>query len=550
MESKTSDLYEKYSRQILIKLHSARNFNACNELAINSFLGIEDRNVAMQSMLLKRYNDEALNLFEELVENLATRLERPLKKTGDRVGGSSLFVGPENEAVLLAMPDNKWIPLSPEPRRELHAVVEAKGYAGADLVWLLEDAESSPAMQFPFWNEALKSTGIRNVAFKDWFSGIFGKDEYTQIESVLITSKADCRFALGYTTIALPSPKELESFRRGLAVRFVEEDALKATERLALFCEKEGIDAPLERITQRFIRNKRYLKIFGPGECSESFAASEWRLSINETTEHTEQTGTVAGYIKSVEQLLWEILGLFADRSLEVKLGRDAKWTSLTKSFLEQSEKHATLGNLTFLFSNRQYSAFNHEIYEEPISETHLLWKKLAAFDEKRNGKFHKTNFCDIMAVKDLRDDVIDIAYIFLGSLKLDELQEEMLLKGSSSDILLEESLHEMRLAFDELIGSVVEEKIVKISAMAIKNEGPYSVALFIDTEKERYQSSVYYFDAKHYKADEAAEEAIRWLIERYVSSSQYSVILEEKLKDFSINAPNSGAYSVPLTRG
>lgn len=80
-------------------------------------------------------------------------------------------------------------------------------------------------------------------------------------------------------------------------------------------------------ILARNIQRKDLFEIlFGQASFAVSFLSSEWRYRLNTLSENVEQTGTVAGYIKAIEQMMFDLLPLWANRDYKVAFGAVKAW--------------------------------------------------------------------------------------------------------------------------------------------------------------------------------------------------------------------------------
>ena len=77
---------------------------------------------------------------------------------------------------------------------------------------------------------------------------------------------------------------------------------------------------------------------------ADSFIASEWNYDVNQATGVLDQTGIIAGYLKSVEQLLYAVIKLSIDKNkiIRLKNGEDGEFNSDNVEFV-----NSTLGSLT-----------------------------------------------------------------------------------------------------------------------------------------------------------------------------------------------------------
>lgn len=186
------------------------------------------------------------------------------------------------------------------------------------LVWLADKANVKLRERLGCWYESSSPRGVKHVSATDWFERTFGKEEADRLTDVAGRVRTEGRLVQGFTVVALPTEHELGSFRQ---------------ERLR---DYEAIELPLIRyrlmgrgmserdidILSRNIQRKDLFEIlFGQASFAVSFLSSEWRYRLNTLSENVEQTGTVAGYIKAIEQMMFDLLPLWANRDYKVAFG-------------------------------------------------------------------------------------------------------------------------------------------------------------------------------------------------------------------------------------
>lgn len=127
-----------------------------------------------------------------------------------------------------------------------------------------------------------------------------------------------------------------------------------------------------------------------------------------------DNTYIVAGYLKSIEQLLWDILLIIA------------KNKQLNGCPINESNEEIinnTLGSLNYFLNDWA----NKDLFENAFgnSTTYVMgyineiisnWRRL-----RRNGYFHKDNLNDINKIELIRNETFLIYMLIIGSLELSE---------------------------------------------------------------------------------------------------------------------------------
>lgn len=430
----TDALYDKFTRKAIVGLESSKNIYTADMFSDCLLFDIGDPGYYEMSRLLSNWRDSIPTLFSELMRSIAEcysyetsdLLSSMWPKTGFLFRKASRRLG-----CVVLWPNLKYSPLDDRKDNVVFSalrMVQENGLDAFQLVWLANDDESELNDHIASCNEAFSHKGVEYISALDWFSQMFGNDETSKLKDVAAMLRMKGRSVQRITTAPLPSKLELLRFQSDMRSSYKSEIMKKTENRLV----EKGFDPDdLEIIKSNLVANERCEVLFGGKDFAESLLASEWRFRLNFLSENIEQTGTVAGYIKSVEQLMFGLLTLWADKGLEAAFGAGSKREPLTSAFIEKKKRDASLGALQHLFASWKYSYFNEQIYDPRLKRNkvrELLWNCLDDFlDNTRNGKFHKSNFKDLGAVAAIRDCVFDIAYILLGSICLDEMQLDTL---------------------------------------------------------------------------------------------------------------------------
>ena len=157
------------------------------------------------------------------------------------------------------------------------------------------------------------------------------------------------------------------------------------------------------------------------GDFAQSLLTSEWLYKKYVMLEQLDNTFIVAGYLKSVEQLLWSIIKLTG----RGKFIKDKKIGTA-----KEDEIDTTLGSLEHFVGDDANSdlfidAFNNNTFViKYIKRQISSWRA-----KKRNGLFHKSQLKDKAKIDDIRQETIFLYFLILGSLKLTDDQVKKLEK-------------------------------------------------------------------------------------------------------------------------
>lgn len=139
-----------------------------------------------------------------------------------------------------------------------------------------------------------------------------------------------------------------------------------------------------------------------------SFITSEWFYTMYQLTENLDLTNIVAGYLKSIEQLLFAVIQLSEDTGITIKSkGRDIVQFSKENDDIIDT----TLGSLEQVIAHNGRILDVNRYAKEYIVEAIDDWR-----DKQRNGYFHKHNLHDTEKVDEIREKAFQLYFLILGS--------------------------------------------------------------------------------------------------------------------------------------
>ena len=157
---------------------------------------------------------------------------------------------------------------------------------------------------------------------------------------------------------------------------------------------------------------KRYQLLLSNDDFAKSYFTSEWLFHKQMRNDNLDKTYIVAGYLKSIEQLLAHCLKKTAgDGFINLVNGASVQISS-------EGFARATLGNMQHYIGSLE----NRAVFDSRISNRTiiLLNKQLAQWIKKeRNGYFHKDNLSNLEVVSQIRDSTYNIYLLLLGSLSV-----------------------------------------------------------------------------------------------------------------------------------
>ena len=279
--------------------------------------------------------------------------------------------------------------------------------------------------------------GLRYLTLAEYISEHFGDQEGERFVRAARIAERNIRALIGFTTVPIPTDEQYERFVRSRERRFAKDIGPS----LDILLKERGCSVEMARILKRnAIDRGRFKALFGQDDFAESFIASEWRFSLLESCHGIDQTGTVAGYVKAVEQLLWKVAELW-ERSESRKPGyridvfEDGKHVPyrLDARNKEGLRRRATFGNLVHSIKWQNDGIFEGGLMSPRGDKSFSEWISQLCFDfldEVRNPVFHKLNIATLEEVRSVRKSSLLILYL--------KEQEAALLSKPRPDVLAE----------------------------------------------------------------------------------------------------------------
>lgn len=296
---------------------------------------------------------------------------------------------------------------------------EEIGIPGIKVYLLKDNIDAREAIRK--YSEAINNDGntlYRCCLFEDFLEEVFGVEMKKAFHDAMIGFKDDLHNAIGYQITELCSSQSLKLFKESLKEELLLFDYDYIKREKFIKAQKDSSfardlnDRSYSIIKETYLGKNRYQLMLGDSDFAESFITSEWLFKKYYAVDRLDNTFIVAGYLKSIEQLLWDIIYI-------VGQGRSIKGIPISEETEEDIDK--TLGSLQHFMSN--YS--NEDIFQESFGySTHFImnylknqisnWRK-----KHRNGYFHKHNLKDVNKISEIRKETIFLYLLIFGSVNL-----------------------------------------------------------------------------------------------------------------------------------
>ena len=188
-----------------------------------------------------------------------------------------------------------------------------------------------------------------------------------------------------------------------------------------------------QEISESYVQSRKYELLLTNCDFAKSFLTSEYLYTVMNAGVNMDYTTVVTGYLKSVEQMLYQILQRYCDSGKKLKttwrfyhdMGKNApRKIEMNKENLSADYCKTTLDAMVSFFRNNPdcWTTENRDIQRNAI----------AVFDEYkdkiRNGYFHKDNLTEWEQVNQTREDTIYLYCLILSLLKWpDEFQQHLI---------------------------------------------------------------------------------------------------------------------------
>lgn len=303
-----------------------------------------------------------------------------------------------------------------------------------------------------YQNEKIK---LKELTIHDFFRDRFGNEELNEFCTAIDSYLQEVRNIIGYQSIKVLSSMNLASQRLFEEKMLAEWDYINykyqiinpsnptLNNYLYILHEDTVLDN-LDYMRKVYIDNKLYKALLGAKEYAESFITSEWLYYSLKGRKNFDYTSIISGYLKSIEQLLYQIVMLNIDNNCKISMkanmldtayaegvkvyeSKKYKWVNL--SFKEESEgyKYTKFPYIDFITTQVSYMDSSIGTFEYFLrNNPHIFYDKTHAKTiadmiscfrtEFRNGFFHTHNLYDWQMVEIIRNNAIYLYFVLLGS--------------------------------------------------------------------------------------------------------------------------------------
>lgn len=247
---------------------------------------------------------------------------------------------------------------------------------------------------------------IVRMTIKEFWTEHFGEDEYFKLVSYINDFNIKAKEIIGFSTVVNPTETAIEKFK----VSIGEELVARANK---IEISEDVYASQVEIMKTNYIDRNLWKAMIGRSNFALSFITSEWHYKMYLLTENLDLSNIIAGYLKSIEQLLFEIISLSEGKGISIpSKGKIIKFedtqqiADTTLCALENALKY----NNALLDVNRYARDYMLSLVKE--------WR-----DNYRNKYFHRGTLQSKTKVSEIRDMAYELYFLILGCCKIADNQ-------------------------------------------------------------------------------------------------------------------------------
>ena len=201
-------------------------------------------------------------------------------------------------------------------------------------------------------------------------------------------------------------------FEKDFTQSILDFDYVKEMQRTSLQMKEEAFSL----IGNNFF-NRGYQYLFSFNDVRKALLTSEWLFQNQAKDNDLDKTYIIAGYVKSVEQLLYHVISSL-DPTHAIALMNNKTKAKEMVPVNSEALFNATLGNMVYFLKDIQ----NKDIFVEGI-DSDVIQCMISIINrwvyKERNGYFHKHLLCDMKKVYQIRNRTFLLYFFILGGIRM-----------------------------------------------------------------------------------------------------------------------------------
>ena len=406
-------IYAEFMKRLLDELERERDMTIVRERinAPEALFDIKSTNDKLYIKILRNFEMTILRNVDRLIVNLC-------KAHNTNISIENLFDMTININGRSTALDFKTSP-SGFDSGKLKAYLNRQEETGQPLliVFLLKDSVAAQESLRNFTLRAQKfnpRVNIEVLLFEELIEMLFGYEEKLKFLNSMNGFREEMHEVIGYQITEICSSKNRLILRENLLSELESFDYSAVKDEKSLCAGAELDDNSFREILNSFRDKKLYKLLVGNGDFAESFITSEWLYKKYFTLKDLDNTFIVSGYLKSIEQLLWDVIRLLGNgRKLKNKIIAEENYDSLNKALGSLEQFFAEPENLDLF---RDVFGDNKEFVVIYLKSQISDWRR-----KYRNGYLHKEKLNDKNTIESVRKETIYLYMLILGSIELSE---------------------------------------------------------------------------------------------------------------------------------
>ena len=257
-------------------------------------------------------------------------------------------------------------------------------------------------------NNVPSDSSSKAVLLADFILEVFGKEELNRFKLAMVNFSVEMQDAIGYQITKIGNERALNDLREQLDTDLLCFDYSEIVKQKSETSEPYIKEDVYHTIVERFKFN--YKLLLSNSDFAISFLTSEWLYRQHGAIANLDNTFVVAGYFKSIEQMLWDIISTVAV----------GKYIGSSRIGDDVDKEDTMLGSLKkFLNYDSNKQLFNNAFKDDAeYVQRYLNYQLDSWITKNRNGYFHKHNL-NAEQVYEIREQTYFLYFLILGSLKL-----------------------------------------------------------------------------------------------------------------------------------
>lgn len=248
------------------------------------------------------------------------------------------------------------------------------------------------------------------LTLKEFWEKHFGANEYMLLVDAINQFNNLAQNAIGFNTVVTPTEGNIAHFR------------ISTGEMLQNYPYTNAIptdvyQTQIDKMLHNYINRGLWRAMIGNCNFAVSFITSEWYYKMHVLTECFDLTWIAAGYLKSVEQLLYAVIELSQGKEIICRSKDHYEQDGIAFTKDNEEKIDTTLGGLEWIIRNNRLLDVNRyaKCY---ITNTIDDWRS-----KSRNGYFHKDVIKTTTQVDAIRSAAIQLYFLILGSFTIHDEQ-------------------------------------------------------------------------------------------------------------------------------